>query len=327
MLPAAALSLLLLAGPAQPPAPVAIALGDGGEPLGLDDLGFDPVRNEVLVPAAQLDALVVLDARTLAQRVIGGFGASGATEKHRGPTTVDVAPHDLLVGDRDARAVILIDRATGARAGEVPIGGVPDYVRFVAPSDLWATEPAAERIEVRSWSRAGPRREARFIAVPGGPESLVIDAQASRAYTQSEGRNELLAFDLGTLKHLFTWPTGCPADPRGLALDASRHWLFAACKGGRVSLIDTTSGKIVDQLQGEPGVDIIDFDAGRRRLYLPGAKEGQLVVVDVSAEGKMKRLGTLPTAVGAHCVVSDRQGKLFVCDPRHGRILVVQDSY
>ncbi len=304
-----------------------IPLSDGGEPLGLDDLGFDAERNQALVPAAQLEELWLIDAKTLATRRIGGFGGSSASEKRRGPTTVSVTPKELLVGDRDRHAVVVFDRETAVRKSAVPLAGTPDYVRFVGPAQVWATEPGAQRIEVLDWPASPDGGAGRFLAVPGGPEGLAIDQESARVYTNSEDRNELLVFDSHRPQQIATWATGCPADPRGLAIDPQRHWLFDACKGGRVSLIDSVSGKVLDQLQGEAGLDIIAFDAVRRRLYLPGGQEGKVVVASVSAEGKMRRLGELTSAVGAHCVASDGQGTIFVCDPRHGRILVLRDPY
>jgi len=37
-------------------------------------------------------------------------------------------------------------------------------------------------------------------------------------------------------------------------------------------------------------------------------------------------LGTIKTAEGAHCVAADDRGNAYVCDPRGGRLLIVNDT-
>ena len=70
------------------------------------------------------------------------------------------------------------------------------------------------------------------------------------------------------------------------------------------------------------GVDIIDYDAGSRRLFLPGGKSATMAIFDVSADGKLSLLRTVPTAEGSHCVAAAPKGTAFVCDPKKGRLLV-----
>src|SRR5581483_6865433 len=43
--------------------------------------------------------------------------------------------------------------------------------------------------------------------------------------------------------------------------------------------------------------------------------------------GALTILGTSPTVKDAHCVTTDERGHAYVCDPRGGRLLVVDDPY
>ena len=70
-----------------------------------------------------------------------------------------------------------------------------------------------------------------------------------------------------------------------------------------------------------------DYDPNLHHLYLAGQYDATLAIVGVTSKGEMAVLGTTGTAVGAHCVVSDGHGHLFVCDPDAGALLVRDDHY
>jgi hypothetical protein len=50
-------------------------------------------------------------------------------------------------------------------------------------------------------------------------------------------------------------------------------------------------------------------------------------ILAVSPRDGLTVLGTFPTAASAHCVVSDRNGTAYVCDPTKGRLLAIRDPY
>ena len=87
-----------------------------------------------------------------------------------------------------------------------------------------------------------------------------------------------------------SWPTGCGSDgPRGLALDAQRRLLFAACTDGAVSFDLGKSGKAVGRLKTGGGVDNLDYSAGKRLLYVASARDGKLTVARVADGGAITK--------------------------------------
>src|SRR5437762_1248233 len=94
-------------------------------------------------------------------------------------------------------------------------GGAPgigfDDMRFVAPrSEVWVTEPDAEKIEIFTVpTGATPTPvHAADIAVRGGPESLVVDAAHGRAYTHL-WHGQTFAIDVAARSIAARWPNGC----------------------------------------------------------------------------------------------------------------------
>src|SRR5215475_13633488 len=166
--------------------PLPLPNGSGG--IGFDDLGFARSLRRVLVPAGRSGNLDLIDPDTLEITAIGGFTKRGAFGggHGQGVTSADEGRGLVFATDRDARTLNVIDPSARSIVATAPLAAGPDYVRFVATtSQLWVTEPSAERIEVFSLAPGGTSLPAHldFISVPGGPESLVMDDSRGRAYT------------------------------------------------------------------------------------------------------------------------------------------------
>lgn len=315
-------------------APGSVALPDGARGIGFDDLRFDASLGMVLAPAGGTGNLDLVDPKTAAVTAIGGFSrtAGGGDGHGHGVTSVDGGEGWLFATDRTARAVVVIDPRARKIVGRAHLAGGPDYVRYVAATrELWVTEPGDARIEVFTLSQPGKDAppapaHAAFIPIPGGPESLVIDGKRGRAYTH-RWKRETLAVDLKTRRIVATWSAGCGA-PRGIALDEARGFLLIGCDDGEATALDVEhGGKLLSTAKSGRGVDIIAYDAGRQRLYLPGDESATMAIIAVSAAGALTVLGTQPTVAGAHCATTDGAGNVYVCDPARGRLLVVRDPY
>jgi DNA-binding beta-propeller fold protein YncE len=319
----------ILAAVVAPASTVSLPGGDDG--IGFDDLRFDAKLGAVLVPAGRTGNLALVDPRTGAVTAIGGFArtAPGRGGHAQGVTSVDAGEGWLFATDRTTRTVAVIDPRNKKIVAHAPLAGGPDYVRYVAATrELWVTEPDDERIEIFSLSKARPPAptHAAFIPVRGGPESLVIDGRRGRAYAH-QWKRETVAIDVKTRKLAATWASGCDA-PRGIALDEARGFLLVGCAGGEATALEVArQGKVLSKVDTGGSVDIIAYDPGRRRLYLPGSNTARMAIVDVSTEGKLSLLGTVPTVPGSHCATTDGAGKVYVCDPGRGRLLVIPDPY
>ncbi|MDP9361186.1 MAG: hypothetical protein M3P29_07025 [Acidobacteriota bacterium] len=163
------------------------------------------------------------------------------------------------------------------------------------------------------------------IAVPGGPESLVIDSAGGRAFTHLWSGTSVV-IDLRSRKVAVKWPNRCDGS-RGIAYDEHSQFLFAGCAEGQAVVMDAAHcGRVLATASAGSGVDIIDYDPVRRHLYLPGARSATMTIFSVAANGSLTQLATMPTAHGAHCVTTDGKDA-YVCDPDRGRILVVRDSF
>ena len=309
------------------PEPLPIPGGDAG--IGFDDLRFAPRLDRVLVPAGRAGILALVEPRSRAITAVPGFSkvAAWGGGHDQSVTSADEGDGVLFATDRTSRELVVVESQRGNVLSRVRLGGGPDYVRWVAPTrEIWVTEPDAERIEVfRLPKNAKEPEAAGAIPVPGGPESLVIDARRHRAYTNL-WKGKTVAVELSTRASGTPFDNGCTGS-RGLALDESRGLLFVGCgEGGATALDVAVGGRIRGRISVGAGVDVVDFDPARSHLYVPSGKTSTLSILGVSRTGELRLLATLPAASGSHCVVADHRVGVYVCDPKGGRLLVYRDA-
>lgn len=308
--------------------PVSLPGGEGG--IGFDDLCFAPALGKLLIPAGRTGNLDLIDPASRQIIPIGGFSSQGSFVKGHGEGTIsaDFGRGLIFAIDRTALKLVVIDPTAKAIVAKADLAGSPDYVRWVAPTrEIWVTQPDKDRIEIFTLPASGPPvpTHKEFIATPGGPESLVIDAAHNRAYSHL-WKETTLAIDVKTRAIVARWPNRCSGS-RGIALDAQRGFLFAGCAEGKAVVLDLNhDGAVRDTLSAGDGVDIIDYNPRLGHLYLPGGKSETMAILGVSKSGKLSLLSTVKTGRSAHCVVADDHHQAWVCDPSRGRLLVVDDT-
>jgi hypothetical protein len=308
-----------------------IVLPNASPGIGFDDLRYSISLHRVLVPAGRSGRLDLIDPDRLAITEIRGFSATpefgGGHDD--GPTSVDEGNGLVFVTDRTSRKIDVIDTRTSAIVGAVSLGAGPDYIRFVAPTrELWVTEPDSSQLEIFSLPDAPPSVPSRVASIPvaNGPESLVIDAKRGRAYTH-RWQKTTVAIDVKTRAVVAEWPNGCTSS-RGIALDEARGFLFAACLEGNTSVLDVDhGGRVLSSITAGSGFDVMDYNAKLGHVYLAGHTCRCFVTLGVSADGKLSLLGRQDAPADTHCVTADDVGHAWICDPRHGSLLRVTDSF
>ena len=310
-------------------AAVAVPMPGGGG-IGFDDLGFAPGLKKIIAPGGRTGKIFLVDPATRKVSSLGGFTAGSDYKGGHGEgvTSADEGRGLLFGTDRNLGAVVAVDPKTGKVVATAKLSGGPDYVRYVpSTGELWVTEPDSKKIEIFSFSsdQKISMEKTGEIAVPGGPESLVIDETRNRAYTHT-WKDESLAIGLKSRSIEARWPNRCKSS-RGIALDPRRAFLFAGCDEGKAVVLDAAhDGRILSSLEAGRGVDVIAYAEGARHLYLPGAESATMAILGVSDAGELKLLRTVKTARGAHCAAADGSGGAWVCDPDHGRLLFIKDS-
>lgn len=299
--------------------------------IGFDDLWFSPELRAVLAPAGGTGCVNLFDSTSILQTSLCGIGPGGSyVGGHgEGTTSADFGAGFVFAIDRSSQSLQVVDPKTKQVVASVPLAGGPDYVRWVSNKrEVWVTEPDEEQIEVFVLASDGPPKLSRAgtIAVKGGPESLVIDADHGRAFTHLwRGSTVLIGIADRSVGAAFS--NACEGS-RGIALDARRGQLFAGCSEGKAVVLDVDhGGKVIGSIDTPSGVDIISVNVALHHLYVPAASDGSVAVLGVGPRGSLAKLGVFEAAKGAHCAVADDHARVWICAPDTGSLMVFDDTF
>ena len=320
-------ALVLAALVACTPAGEIAMPGAGGEGIGFDDMRFTP-RLGVIVPAARTGHIDLIDPDTLTVRAIGAFSTSStyAGGHDVGVTTADDTGRWLVAQDRDTHTLYVVDPDSGAFVAQAPLARPADYVRWVAGVDeIWVTEPEPATIEIFHLADPPALAKGGEIAMPGGPESLVIDPAHGRAYTTAFGTG-LHVLDLASHAVVAYWTNSCDTGS-GIALDPELGLVFSQCTEGKIVALRTDTGAITGTAWPSDHVDVMTYSPSLRHLYLPSGIDAHVAIVGVSSRGELATLGAVGGVIFGFCATTDDRGRVFVCDPRHGGVVVRDDPF
>jgi DNA-binding beta-propeller fold protein YncE len=308
-----------------------VPLPNGDAGIGFDDLRYSSALHAVLAPAGRTGSLALIDPDSLRVTSIAGFSASSSYDGSHdfGATSVDEGRGLLFVTDRTSQKLHVVDPKAGAIVASMTLAAGPDYVRYVAATDeVWISEPSASQIEIVALAKdaTATPSSAATIPIANGPESLVIDQRAGRAYTH-RWQSSTVVLDVMSRSVVAEWPNGC-AGARGLAVDEARGFFFAGCLEGTLSVLDAAhDGRVLSSIARGSGYDVIGYNPALGHVYLAGTACRCLVVLGVSASGQLSLLGRFGATSSAHCAAADDRGHAWVCDPDGGQLWRVDDPY
>src|SRR6266481_8388297 len=161
---------------------------------------------------------------------------------------------------------------------------------------------------------------------PGGTS---IEPSGKRLYVAMgdvvRGESHLKVVDLEKRAVVAEWPiTGGPA-PHASGLDAAHHRLFVGSrvKGGhqyepgKLVVMDTDTGKVVQALDSVGGADEVQFDAATGRIYFVGTT-GTVAVFKQMDPNHFQLLGKVPTgAISKTGLWVPELKRFYSAVPRH----------
>lgn len=152
-----------------------------------------------------------------------------------------------------------------------------------------------------------------------GLDGMAIEASGPRLYETDVAKNRIVVIDRTARKVIATWPITLGKTGVTLALDEPHHRLFVGCRSGHIVVFDTATGKELQALPINQGVDDLHFDAKAKRLYAAcpnGA--GSIDVYKQSDADHYVSLGQVPSGPGARTgeLVSEL-GRYYVAVPQH----------
>jgi DNA-binding beta-propeller fold protein YncE len=149
-------------------------------------------------------------------------------------------------------------------------------------------------------------------------EAMVVEKSGPRLFLNMTEKNAIGVIDRTKQAVVATWPlSGCHVNA-SVAMDEKNHRLFAACRDGNLNVLDSDTGKVLQNLPISTGVDDMIFDPGSQRIYV-ATGEGFVNVYKEIDPDHYKAIGKVPTGpLGKTGLLVPALNEYFVAVPPHG---------
>src|SRR5258705_5132546 len=98
---------------------------------------------------------------------------------------------------------------------------------------------------------------------------MAIEASGPRIYETDVAKNRIVVIDRVARKVITTWPITLGKTAVTLALDEPNHRLFVGCRSAHIVVLGTTTGKELQALPLNQGVDDLASAATVKRRHVP----------------------------------------------------------
>jgi hypothetical protein len=230
----------------------------------IDHYGWDSKRGTLIVSALGNDTVEIVNSWKRV-RTITGLEHPQASVYVPGLDRIAVSSQSGKLRFYDAETYSLVrtlDFGTNADTDNMRYDPVSKhlYVGYGGGSRgaLAVVDPAAmERLQE--------------FKVGSHPESFQLERDGPRIFVNLPDQESIGVIDQKT-GAVTKWKIPDHTNVHALALDEANHRLFtASLQPGRLTVVDTQSGRVVASLPCILGVDDIWFDSVRKRIYAPGA--------------------------------------------------------
>jgi len=259
----------------------------------IDHFTFDAKRKRVIGAALGNNTVEVVD--TFAGRDIHSITGAAAPQG-----VVYVADLDkLFVANGTDGKLRIYDGDSFKLLNTVDIGEDADNVRC---------DPVEKKIYVAYGGDEGGglavidavsgKRLEDVAKLDAHPESFQIATSKSAIYANIATKAKVVVIDRATHK-VTEWPLKTGKANYPMAFDEADHRVFVVTrKPAQLVVLDSDSGAMVGSVPCVSDADDLYYDAGRKRIYVPGG-EGFISVIQQIDADHYRPLAKIPTTVGA----------------------------
>jgi len=233
-----------------------------------------------------------------------------------------------FISDGKANAVVAFDINTLQIIKTIPVTGKgPDGIIYDPSSKkIYAFEGDSNSAVVIDPQELS---QTTTIDLGGGPEFAVADGDGL-IYNNLEDKSSLNVIDTKSFKVIHNYPLNPCGGPTGIALDKANNRLFTVCRQNKgMSVIDATSGKIIQTLPIGAGVDAVIYDAVNK-LIIASNGDGTATIFKQNTPDSYEQIQTLKTQFKAKTMAMDESThKLYfpVADFQPGTKTQIPDSF
>lgn len=300
-----------------------------------DHMAVDIKGQRLFVPGEHQRTIEVIDLRTGKDiHTISGFGGDPRKTIYLPQT------NEIWVDDGDA-TVKAFSGETYELLKNIPLSGhdgdkdsrrVPDNGVYDPATGLFylgdradglkkeGIKGSIEIVDLKSGKYVGS------IEVDGlNPAGLALDPKSPKMYVVTGDTSNVIVIDREQRKVLATWPiTGGP-EPHAVAFDGAHHRLLIGSrvkrshiyKPGKLVVMDSDTGKVIDAIDTEGGVDEVEYEPASHRVYYTGTTGFVEVFKQIDAD-HYERLGRVATGpIAKTSLLVPDMKRFYAAIPKH----------
>jgi hypothetical protein len=223
------------------------------------------------------------------------------------------------------------DNAAYDPASHLIYAGVEVFENFGGSGQHGSTDASIDIVDTQTAKLVGS------IKLPGGdPAGITIEPSGKKLYVTMgdivDGESHVAVIDLEKRTVVAQWPiTGGPV-PHTAGLDAAHHRMFVGSRTiahtgniggghqhepGKLVVMDTETGKVVQVLDSVGGADDLQYDAATGRIYFVGTTGTVAVFKEIDPD-HFQLLGKVPTgAISKTGLWVPELKRFYSAVPRH----------
>ena len=259
----------------------------------IDHFTFDTKRKRVIGAALGNNTVEVVD--TFAGRDIHSIAGAAAPQG-----VVYVAEIDrVFVANGTDGKLRIYDGASFKLLNSVDIGEDADNVRYdPGEKKVYVAYGGDEGGGIAVVDPATGKRLEDVAKLEAHPESFQIAASKPVIYANIATKAKIVVIDRATHK-VTDWPLKTGKSNYPMALDEADHRLFVVTRRpAQLVVLDSESGSTVASVPCVNDADDLYYDAGRKRIYVPGG-EGFITVIQQVDADHYEPSAKIPTIIGA----------------------------
>ena len=158
-------------------------------------------------------------------------------------------------------------------------------------------------------------------------EAMVLEKSGARLFLNMTEKNAIGVIDRKKNVVLSVWPATGGHVNAAVAIDEDHHRLFVACRDGKLVVMDSDTGKVLQVLPIATGVDDMVYDPATKRIYV-ACGEGFVNVYEEHTPDSYLSLGKIATGpLGKTGLLVPELHRYFVAVPPHGKTPAVVLAY
>jgi DNA-binding beta-propeller fold protein YncE len=259
----------------------------------IDHFTFDAKRKRVIGAALGNNTVEVVD--TFSGRDIHSITGAAAPQ---GVVYVGDIDRLFVANGTDGKLRIYVGDSFKL-LNTVDIGEDADNVRYdPAEKKVYVAYGGDEEGGIAVIDAASGKRLDDVGKLDAHPESFQISHSKAVIYANIATKAKIVVIDRMTHK-VRDWPLKTGKSNYPMALDEADHRLFVVTRRpAQLVVLDSDSGLTVASVPCVNDADDLYYDAGRKRIYVPGG-EGLISVIQQSDADHYQSVANVPTTVGA----------------------------